>query len=40
MSKTVSGAKAYLSDLVAVEIVKARFNVHFIVPQVDRCKRI
>ncbi len=33
--ETVSGAKAYLSAPVAVDIVEARFNIPFLLPQVD-----
>jgi len=37
--ETVSGAKAYVSDPVAVDIVEARFNVPFLLPQVDSVQR-
>ncbi|MBO6783084.1 MAG: hypothetical protein JJ899_07415 [Alphaproteobacteria bacterium] len=33
--ETVGGGKAYLSDPVAVDIVEARFNVPFLLPQID-----
>ena len=37
--ETVGGAKAHLSDPVIVDIVEARFNVPFLLPQIDGVQR-